>query len=381
MSKFSRKKKMLIGSLTVLASFGVVGGVALSLDSTLTKYNTSTNSGSSINVDNSIELPQAPVSSGNSTTVGGENSNGAVDSSAMRMTLTRTVNLLNGEAHSYQIELTNNQQKEGTIYFVTHDGKTTTNTINFQPGDDIKLLFEPNRGYEGYTVREFKITGANKSHFVPTKNDKENKRQFIASMPEYEDTIDKLTNKSWLYSEDSTPITINPSFIIADIGQNGETVEWEHGAFMEVVNGYVYNLNADTKLSEILTKYEAFKNDNIENPINLFFYLNGYNLILDRNLTKAEADKYAPSGWNLAFYNNSSDSATKEGKYGSIVLDDSYDKNWTNANVGRFEFKGVMSFGRSVNYRYVTMSNGIQFLNNDGKDSIVGDIVNVAGKQ
>ncbi|KFB07948.1 hypothetical protein [Malacoplasma iowae] len=380
MSKFSRKKKMLIGSLTVLASFGVVGGVALSLDSTLTKYNTSTNSGSSINVNNSIDLPQAPVSSGNSTTVGGENSNGAVDSSAMRMTLTRTVSLLSADAYAYQIKLINNQQKEGTIYFVTPSG-LRTDTINFQPGDEIKLLFDPNKGYEGYTVREFKITGASESHFVPTKNDKENKRQFIAKMPEYKDTIDELTNKSWLYSDDSTPITINPSFIIADIGQNGETVEWEHGAFMEVVNGYVYNLNADTKLSEILTKYEAFKNDNITNPINLFFYLNGHKLILDTNLLSKDADKYAPSGWNLAFYNNSSDSATKEGKYGSIVLDESYNNSWTSANVGRFEFKGVMSFGRSVNYRYVTMSNGIQFLNNDGKDSIVGDIVNVAGKQ
>lgn len=381
MNRFSRKKKIILGSLTVLGSFGAIGGVALSLDSTLTKYNTSINSDrNNINIKNDIDLPQVPASSGNSTTVGSDNSNDAVDTNAIKMTLTRSVSLFSEDknATTYQIKLINNEQKEGTIYFVTESG-LKSDSIDFNPGQEIKLLFEPNRGYEGFTVREFKITGASQSHFVPTKNDKDNKRQFIASMPKYEDTIDKFTGKSWLYSEDTTPITINPSFIIADIGQNGQTVEWEHGTFMKVVNGYVYNMTADSKLSEVLTKYEAFQNDDITNPINLFFYLNGHKLILDTNVLSKDADKYAPSGWNLAFYNNETDSATKDGKYGSIVLDSSYNNQLWSANVGKFEFKGVMSFGRSINYRYVTLSNGIQFLNIDEKDSIIGDIVNKVG--
>ena len=198
MNRFSRKKKIILGSLTVLGSFGAIGGVALSLDSTLTKYNTSINSDrNNINIKNDIDLPQVPASSGNSTTVGSDNSNDAADTNAIKMTLTRSVSLFSEDknATTYQIKLINNEQKEGTIYFVTESG-LKSDSIDFHPGQEIKLLFEPNRGYEGFTVREFKITGASQSHFVPTKNDKDNKRQFIASMPKYEDTIDKLTGKS-----------------------------------------------------------------------------------------------------------------------------------------------------------------------------------------
>ncbi|WPL40371.1 hypothetical protein [Malacoplasma iowae] len=383
MNMISKKKKMIIGSLSVLAGVGAIGGIALGVNPTTNQYTTSTNNGSgvSINDNNKIDLPQAPISSGNQTVVGGENNNSNsssdANSTALRMTVTKLSSFTReaGVSESYKMTIQNNEQKEGTIYFVV-DGKFTTDTITFKPGDKITLRFEANKGYENYTVRDFKISGANESYYVPTKNDASDKRQFIAEMPKYEDTIDKLTGNSWLYAGD-TPITINPSFIISDIGENGQTVEWTHGAYMEAINGYVYSFDKDTKFSELLTKYAAFKNDERENPINLFFYLNGYNLIMDANVTKELAEKYAPSGWNLAFFNNSTDSVAKNGKYGSIVLDDSYDGKWTNANVGRFTFNGTMTFGRSLNYRYVNMSDGVQFLNMTDK-SISGSIVNEA---
>lgn len=383
MNMISKKKKMIIGSLSVLAGVGAIGGIALGVNPTTNQYTTSTNNGSgvSINDNNRIDLPQAPISSGNQTVVGGENNNSNsssdANSTALRMTVTKLSSFTReaGVSESYKMTIQNNEQKEGTIYFVV-DGKFTTDTITFKPGDKITLRFEANKGYENYTVRDFKISGANESYYVPTKNDASDKRQFIAEMPKYEDTIDKLTGNSWLYAGD-TPITINPSFIISDIGKNGQTVEWTHGAYMEAINGYVYSFDKDTKFSELLTKYAAFKNDERENPINLFFYLNGYNLIMDANVTKELAEKYAPSGWNLAFFNNSTDSVAKNGKYGSIVLDDSYDGKWTNANVGRFTFNGTMTFGRSLNYRYVNMSDGVQFLNMTDK-SISGSIVNEA---
>lgn len=300
-----------------------------------------------------------PVTNKQSTSINQQTSNGSSTTfsntkTEANISISKTTNADGVETYKMVIEQTN--ATEGTVSIVDKTGAKVS-SIEFVPGETIKFEFTPNKGYERYTVREFNITGATPNHFVPTKNDPENKNMFIAKMPTYDETVDKMTGKSWLYAP-GVQITVKPSFIIENIGINGSNVNWQHGVFFESLNGYAFSFDKDMKWSEIEQKYMTFENKNTDRPIDLYFFLNGHTLTIDKNISPEEVNKFAPNGWNLLFYNNGTDSKGENG-YGTITID----PNMSEETTGHFRVNSIITLSRSINFRMVPRTDGIQFLN------------------
>lgn len=227
--------------------------------------------------------------------------------------------------------------------------------MSFKPGETIQIGIKLNEGYEKYTARELKIFGKNENIFIPTLKLEGQTNMFKAEMPNFENTLDKETGESWLY-DNNVPIKVIPSFIQESIGTNGSKVEWEHGAFYNSLNGYVYEMKADTIWTDATAKiYETFKNENITNPIYVYFYLNGSNLTF--NVDRINLD--VPSGWALHFYNNKFDRRTENGKYGEIFIDESKE--------AVLPISGSVTMGSSVKFKLVHYTIGVKFINYSNK--------------
>ncbi|WPL39845.1 hypothetical protein [Malacoplasma iowae] len=205
-----------------------------------------------------------------------------------------------------------------------------------------------NDGYENYTVRDLKVYGSNENHFVPSKNVDGQTNTFKVKMPKYNDTLD-LSGESWLYAE-GTAIKVIPTFIKSSIGTD---VNWEHGAYYDDLNGYVYNVKQDSNWSTLWSNlYSTIPNEDITNPINIYIYLQGHKITLDEENVQLDV----PSGWSLNFMNNKYDSI-QDGKYGELYV--------PTGKKSKFTFKGTITLGSSVKYNSINSGDGVTFIDFD----------------
>lgn len=263
----------------------------------------------------------------------------------------------------YVLRVVDNTKPQGVILLLDPTTGETSSEVEFIPGQTIFVKIKLNAGYEDHTLREIKVFGKNPNIFVPSKQHSENKSIFSVDMPEYDKTVDPETGESWLYDAD-TPVSIIPSFIKASIGANGNQVDWEHGGFYEAINGYVFNMTEDITWSNVESKiYETFKNDDATNPIDIFFYLNGNNLILDT--LKVTLD--IPFGWGLHIHNNKFEARdATTGKYGEIKVP----TNRLTQGHSLLPVGGSLSLGASVKFQVYYTANGAIFIDYSNDDPI-----------
>ncbi|KFB07429.1 hypothetical protein [Malacoplasma iowae] len=331
----SRIKKIFLGGLLATASIGAIVGVSVGLNS-----NTTTSVGTSNNNGNHT-ITQTIVSK-----------DGYSLSIQARTTAT------NPDEVKYVATIDQNNKKEGAIYFVTSDNQQSQQ-LEFKPGDVLTIKAIMNEGYDNYTVRDLKVYGSNENHFVPSKNVENETNTFTVKMPKYSETLD-LNGQSWLYAE-GTEIKVIPTFIKSSIGDN---VNWEHGAYYDDLNGYVYNVTKDSNWSTLWTDlYKTMPNEDKTNPINIYIYLQGHKITLDQS----EVNLDVPSGWSLNFMNNKYDSKTEDGKYGELYVE--------SGKRSKFKFAGSITLGSSVKYNSMNSGDGVTFID-FGNTSWYGTIKN-----
>lgn len=332
-----KKSKVILSVLGGIASAGAAGvGIATTINTNnMQVTNNDVNQGNA-NSGNVSTTPSKPT----------ENRPGKVETvvngESFQFKLTKQLaRSADNTETKYLLEINGNTKKEGVIYLV--DGNNIqTNQLMVSPGQTITVGVTLNEGYENYTVRELKVFGADKNHFVPSKQVEGQKNLFQVTLP----TIEQSTNldgTNWLYDE-NTPINVIPTFIKAAVGNK---VEWEHGAFYGDLNGYVYELKMDSTWSQIESDLynQAFENEDKTDPINIYFYLNGHTLTIDKDVNGALGVK---SGWCLNFYNNKYMTEDKEFGYGEVTASVAQGFN--------FDVKGAIGFGPSVKFKYLTTS-------------------------
>lgn len=254
---------------------------------------------------------------------------------------------------SYKMEIKQDPSiKEASIYFIGTNNEQKQ-VLTIKPGETVKLGVKFNDDVthgDKYTVRDLFIYGKDSSHFVSsTKN---NDGTYSVKMPT-EAEAKMQDGESWLY-EANTPIVVSATFIKESIGKS---TTWTHGAFHNDVNGYVYNFSKDTKWSEVKdTIYRTYENKNPNDPINIFLYLHGFNLVIDEPITS----EFVSSGWSLHIYNNAFDvaeqtrlNADNKG-YGAILPGADLSK-------ATIDIKGSLHLGNAVKYVSATTSLGVRF--------------------
>lgn len=256
----------------------------------------------------------------------------------------------------YLLRIEDNIKDEGVIQLFDPATGETFNEMEITPGDTINIRIQMNQGYEDFTARELKLFNVNNPNIsVASKQDATDKTHFTIELPTYDRTLDPETGQSWLYN--GAQISIVPSFIKASIGSNGNQVDWEHGGYQDSLNGYVFNMTADIKWSEVKGKiYETFKNDDPTKPIDVYFYLNGYDLILDEDILALDI----PMGWGLNIFNNKYDRPNDDGKFGEIKV-----PGKTAPGKSYLEINGYLALGRSVKFSKYTETHGVVFIQKD----------------
>lgn len=328
-------KKIFLGGLLATASIGAITGVAVSL---------TTNSNSTSVVDKTNENKNPTFQT-------------VVSRDGYSLSIKTKEVQTNPEQTTYIATINQNNKKEGAIYFVTNDNQQEQQ-LEFKPGDTLRIKAVMNEGYENYTVRELKVFGADENHFVPSKNVENSKDEFTITMPSFADTLD-LSGKSWLYAE-NTPIQVIPTFIKSSIGTN---VDWEHGAYYDDLNGYVYNVTQDSNWSTLWNNlYTTMPNEDITNPINIYIYLQGHKITMDESVVNLDV----PSGWSLNIMNNKYDSM-ENGKYGELYVPEN--------SQSKLSFKGAITLGGSVKFNTINSTDGVIFINFDNT-AWIGNIKN-----
>ena len=264
----------------------------------------------------------------------------------------------------YRLTIVENNKPEGKISFINPDGTDeTSDTIEFTPGDEIRIKVTLNPDYEGYTARELKLFNVNNPNIsLASKQPDKSKLEFTIETPQYNDTLDPKTGQSWLY--DGAQISIVPTFIKASIGEGDNQVDWEHGAYQDSLNGYVFDMDKDIKWSEAKDQiYKTFENDDPTKPIDVYFYLNGHKLILDTDQLSLDI----PMGWGLNIFNNKydtkTDTATNPGsaEYGEIEVVAGPDKKVDGKSF--LKIHGYLALGRSVKFNQYGTTDGVVFYN------------------
>ena len=340
------KKKIKLG-LGLLGSIAAVGAVAGGVTAGLNN-NSAT---SSVATDSNA--------SGSNTNVFGENTNKgeatvieSIQTTSKNEGFTFKLEKSSSDStvQSYLLTIEGNTKKEGVIYLVGENGEES-NQLMVTPGQTFQVGVHLNEGYEDYTVRDLKVFGASENHFVPSKEVEGKTNFFEVTLPTIEEST-YMDGTNWMYAE-NTPIKVVPSFIVKSIGNE---VNWEHGAYFGDLNGYVYELKQDSKWSEIKEDLykNAFVNEDINDPITIYFFLNGHTLTIDEKVEEALGVK---SGWSLQFYNNSTDSKDATNGWGEIVssIEDGFE----------IDVKGSVAFGRGVKFNYMEWGNGIKILNDN----------------
>ena len=264
------------------------------------------------------------------------------------------------DVKTYTLKIEGNDKKEGSIKLIDKSGNSV-DELEFSPGDQIKVRITLNEGYENYTARELKLFNVNNPNIsLASKQDPDDKLLFTIDTPLYGDTLDPKTGQSWLYND--AQISIVPTFIKGSIGVGDNEVDWEHGAYQDSLNGYVFDMTEDIKWSEAKTKiYETFQNDDPTKPIDVYFYLNGHDLILDTDVLGLDI----PMGWGLNIFNNKYDTKTEEGKngkpYGEIKVVAGEDKTVNGKSF--LKINGYLALGRSIKFNKYETTDGIVFYN------------------
>lgn len=367
--KLSKFKKIIISSSFIAAGVGIVAGVAPTLiNNSHTTSHTSTSNNNSNVIDSSSSSNVTSTSDNTNTTSTSNNSSST--STIVTSSENYSFSLQRAESSSastdpktaeYTIKIEKNDSKEGKVHFVKSDG-TTTDTMTFKPGEKITVVMNLNKGYETYTVRDLNVRGSSQNVWIPSQNDPSNVNQFIIQMPKYEDTLDPETGKSSIY-EVGTPFTITPTFIQESIGTDDNKVDWQHGAYADSLNGYVYDMSKDITWSSLKNNlYETFENKEITNPIDVYIYLHGHDLTFDQTTI----DLGIKSGWAIHIYNNKTDSketaTTKNSSdgYGEIIV--------PTDSQAKVDVKGSITLGGSVKYKFIPSTDGIIFISyNDTK--------------
>lgn len=342
--KLSRSKKIILSGLIATTGLGIATAVAIP---NLTAHQTS------INTSND----GTTSSNGGSTSTGSSSASGKVQttltsSQSYSFSLMSDTTSVDPAGATYTLKINSYENREGKVYLMNKDGELV-DSIQFKPGEKITVQMVLNKGFETYTVRDLNITGADPSIFIPSKNVKSNPNRFEVQMPNYADTVNPLTGKSDVYVP-GTNFTIRPTFIQESIGVEDNKVDWQHGAFADSLNGYVYDLSGDMTWSSLKGKlYETFENKEITNPIDVYIYLHGHDLTFDQK----EIDLGIQSGWAIHIYNNKTDSKEKNSTgdgYGEIKVPANME-----AHVG---VKGSIALGSGVKYKFVPWSDGIAFI-------------------
>ena len=264
----------------------------------------------------------------------------------------------------YLLTIVENNKPEGKISFINPDGTDeTSDTIEFTPGDEIRIKVTLNPDYEGYTARELKLFNVkNPNISLASKQPDKSKLEFTIQTPTYSETQDPKTGESWLYNGEQ--ISIVPTFIKASIGVDDNQVDWEHGAYQDSLNGYVFDMDKDIKWSEAKSKiYETFQNDDPTKPIDVYFYLNGHNLILDTDVLNLDI----PKGWGLNIFNNKYDTKTDltknpgSAEYGEIKVVEGANKTVNGKSF--LKIHGYLALGRSVKFNQYGTTDGVVFYN------------------
>ena len=259
------------------------------------------------------------------------------------------------DVKTYTLKIEGNDKKEGSIKLIDKSGNSV-DELEFSPGDEIKVKITLNPGFEEYTARELKLFNVkNPNISLASKQDESDKTLFTIQTPQYNDTLDPKTGESWLYNGEQ--ISIVPTFIKASIGEGDNQVDWEHGAYQDSLNGYVFDMTEDIRWSEAKNDiYKTFENDDPTKPIDVYFYLNGHNLILDTDVLSLDI----PKGWGLNIFNNKYDTKTEDGKYGEIKVEG---ENKTVPGKSFLKIHGYLALGRSVKFNQYGTTDGIVFYN------------------
>lgn len=331
--KIRRFKKVIIGGLFAMTSVATAAGVAPVL------------------INNALQSSQSVGSQNNSNSASKVTS---IKTSSESYSLSvekvdSTEDNKDAATAEYKIKINNASTTEGKVEFVKDDG-TKVDELTFKPGDTLKVVMTLNAGYEKYTVRDLNVRGSSQNVWIPSKNDPNNKNQFLIEMPKYENTLD-LEGKSSIY-EVGTPFTITPTFIQESIGVDNNKVDWVHGAFADSLNGYVYDMSSDLTWSSLKSDllYKTFENKEITNPIDVYIYLHGHNLTLDKELI----DLGIQSGWSIYIYNNKTDSKDANNGYGEIVVPEN--------TLAKVDVKGSIVLGGAVKWKFIPSVDGIKFI-------------------
>lgn len=274
---------------------------------------------------------------------------------------------------TYVLKIKENNKPEGTIKLVNPSDQSLVDELEFAAGDVISVRIQMNEGYQDYTARELKLFNVkNPNVSLASKQDETDKTLFTIQTPDYASTLDPKTGESWLYN--GAEISIVPTFIKASIGEGDNQVDWEHGAYQDSLNGYVFEMTEDIKWSEAKDQiYKTFENDDPTKPIDVYFYLNGHNLILDTD----ELNLDIPKGWGLNIFNNKYDTKTDESlpkagaKYGEIRVEGNNKKV---PGKSFLKINGYLALGRSIKFNQYGTTDGVVFYNPDllGDEKIAG---------
>ena len=274
---------------------------------------------------------------------------------------------------TYVLKIKENNKPEGTIKLVNPSDQSLVDELEFAAGDVISVRIQMNEGYQDYTARELKLFNVkNPNVSLASKQDENDKTLFTIQTPDYASTLDPKTGESWLYNGEE--ISIVPTFIKASIGEGDNQVDWEHGAYQDSLNGYVFEMTEDIKWSEAKDQiYKTFENDDPTKPIDVYFYLNGHNLILDTD----ELNLDIPKGWGLNIFNNKYDTKTDESlpnagaKYGEIKVEG---ENKTVPGKSFLKINGYLALGRSIKFNQYATTHGVVFYNPEllGDEKIAG---------
>lgn len=232
----------------------------------------------------------------------------------------------------------------GELYFYNENGKLV-DEINVIPGQNISLYVKLNQNYENFVVQKVEFFGPNSNNYVLASNETEN--NFIVKLPSIEESTN-IDRSNWLYNN-NVVLKITPTLV-----ESSNTLVGDLG-FDDTHNRYVFSMDRDIDWSEVELQFKSMLSGtkiNSDNPIDVYFYLNGHTLNIDKSVV---IPNIASCGWSLHFYNNENDVIDDNNGFGKITV--SYGVK------AKMEYYGAIYFGRSIEYKYMPINKGVQFLN------------------
>lgn len=261
---------------------------------------------------------------------------------------------------SFKFFTNNNHDSNWKIYF-NQENKKNYSFIETSAGEFISFGIDVSDEYKNnYLFKEIKIINQNSNVDIPVNIIDKEKLIFQLYLPSINEfkNLDMFNN---FYSELSI-IKFIPSF---------EKINKpiDKSSFINEFNALKYELKSNEKWSEIKNNLLLFNNKNSNNnePLNIFLYLNGFELLIDQE--DISQDLQIKKNVTLNIFNFNSFISKLASKNGSISVDPKVKKS-------NLKIEGVIQFAEDVNYNYIISSDGIAFLNlND--NSYIGSYKNI----